>query len=151
MIPLALDKCGSFKNRIIIDTTNQFGTGPLPAKNQTAAKFNSIRMKNARYTKSFNTLTAGFQASSAGRKGENRVVQWLCGDDTEAKKIVSKLIDDAGFQPVDLGNISDCWVMEAPRRKGAVYGEEYRINDANEVVIAIRMGLPIPPTPIYKS
>jgi 8-hydroxy-5-deazaflavin:NADPH oxidoreductase len=40
-------------------------------------------------------------------------------------------------------------VMEAPRRAGAVYGEEYRREDALAVVEAVRAGRPIPPTPQY--
>jgi 8-hydroxy-5-deazaflavin:NADPH oxidoreductase len=40
-------------------------------------------------------------------------------------------------------------VMEAPRRPGAVYGEEYRKTDADTVVAAVRAGRPIPPTPAY--
>jgi hypothetical protein len=39
--------------------------------------------------------------------------------------------------------------MEAPRREGAVYGEEYRPAEAAEVVEAVRAGRPIPPAPAY--
>lgn len=48
---------------------------------------------------------------------------------------------------VDLGGTETCAVMEAPRRSGAVYGEEYRAADAQAVVDATRMGESIPPTP----
>ena len=37
---------------------------------QTAASFNAQRMPGARYTKSFNTLTSGFQAEAAARHGD---------------------------------------------------------------------------------
>lgn len=149
VIPEALEQMGPLQEKIVIDTTNQFGAGPMPAAGQTAATFNAARMPGARYTKSFNTLTSAFQASAAGRSGAARVVQWLCGDDVEAKQVVARLIDDAGFQPVDFGGIADCAVMEAPRRPGAVYGEEYRLDDALAVVKAVRAGQPIPPTPRY--
>jgi hypothetical protein len=59
------------------------------------------------------------------------------------------LIEDAGYVPVDLGGVRTCAVMEAPRRRGAVYGEEYRAADATEVVAAVREGRPIPPMPAY--
>ena len=36
---------------------------------RTAAEVNAARMPGARYTKAFNTLTAGFQAQAAGRTG----------------------------------------------------------------------------------
>lgn len=146
-IPDALSATGPLEGKIVIDTTNQFGSGPMPADGQTAASFNAGRMPGALYTKSFNTLTAAFQAETAGR--EPKVVQWLAGDDDEAKSVVSGLIADAGYEPVDLGTAAGCSVMEAPRRPGAVYGEEYRAPDAVEVASAVEAGSAIPPTPRY--
>ena len=60
-LPDAIDRMGELKGRIVVDTTNQFGSGPMPAPGQTAAAFNAARMPGARYVKSFNTLTSGFQ------------------------------------------------------------------------------------------
>ncbi len=151
VLPLALEQAGPLDGKIVIDTTNQFGGPPLPAEGQTAASFNAARMPGARYTKSFNTLTSAFQAETAGRGGDERVVQWLCGDDAAAKQVVARLIDDAGFVPVDVGGTTGCAVMEAPRRPGAVYGEEYRLADAKAVLDALRAGRPIPPAPHYAS
>src|SRR5436309_2610934 len=85
----ALGQAGSLEGRIVIDTTNQFGPGRMPADGQSAAEFNSARMPGARYTKSFNTLTSAFQADAAGRPGAERVVLFLCGDDVEAKRAVA--------------------------------------------------------------
>lgn len=150
VIDEALDSAGPLDGRIVIDTTNQFGRGgSLDLGGRTAARVNAERMPGARYTKSFNTLTAGFQARAATRTGPERVVQWVAGDDAQAKTVVSALVTDAGFVPVDLGGIDDCAVMEAPRRPGAVYGEEYRAADAAAVVAAVRGGQPIPPPPAY--
>jgi predicted dinucleotide-binding enzyme len=148
-IPTALEQAGDLTGKIVIDTTNQFGSGPKPAPGQTAAAFNAGRMPGARYIKSFNTLTSGFQELAAERDGDEKVVQWVCGDDTDAKQVVSRLIEEMGYVPVDLGGTETCAVMEAPRRDGAVYGEEYRATDAQGVVEAVRAGEPIPPTPIY--
>jgi len=106
-------------------------------------------MPGARYTKSFNTLTSRFQAEAATRDGDEKVVQWICGDDAGAKREVARLIEDMGYIPVDLGSTATCAVMEAPRRSGAVYGEEYRAADARAVVEAVAGGVEIPPTPIY--
>jgi 8-hydroxy-5-deazaflavin:NADPH oxidoreductase len=145
-IPDALAESGPLEGRIVIDTTNQYGRGVLPGAGQTAAAFNAARMPGARYTKSFNTLTSAFQ-----RAAGTEVVQWLCGDDREAKDVVEGLIRDAGYTPVDVGGTADCAVMEAPRRTGAVYGEEYRGPEASAVVEALRAGSPIPPTPVYPA
>jgi 8-hydroxy-5-deazaflavin:NADPH oxidoreductase len=149
VIPEALAQAGDLTGKVVIDTTNQFGSGPMPEPGQTAASFNAQRMPGARYVKSFNTLTSGFQAQAAERDGDERVVQWLCGDDPQAKEIVAALIEDMGYVPVDLGGTATCAVMEAPRRPGAVYGEEYRATDAQAVVEAVRAGSEIPPTPRY--
>ena len=150
VIDQALTAAGSLAGKVVIDTCNQFGAGAerIPA-GQTAAQFNQARMPGARYTKSFNTLTAAFQRRTATRNGDSRVVQWLCGDDAGAKAIVAGLITEAGFVPVDVGGTADAAAMEAPRRPGAVYGEEYRERDAQGVVEAVRAGRPIPPTPTY--
>jgi hypothetical protein len=73
----------------------------------------------------------------------------MCGDDADAKAIVGTLIGEMGYVPVDLGGSATCAVMEAPRRPGAVYGEEYRAADARAVAEAVRHGSEIPPTPAY--
>jgi 8-hydroxy-5-deazaflavin:NADPH oxidoreductase len=149
LIEDSLARAGSLDGKIVIDTTNQYGSKSLPAEGETAAHHNAARMRGARYTKSFNTLTSAFQAEVADRPESERVVQWVCGDDPEAKEVVMGLIADAGYAPVDLGGTAGCEVMEMPRREGAVYGEEYRVPEAERVVEAVRAGEPIPPTPSY--
>jgi predicted dinucleotide-binding enzyme len=74
---------------------------------------------------------------------------FLAGDDAEAKALVVGLVDDAGFDPVDARSAAESGILEAPRREGAVYGEEYRLAEAREAVAAARAGRPIPPTPSY--
>jgi predicted dinucleotide-binding enzyme len=150
LLPDVLATAGSLDGKIVIDTTNQFSPGgldPLPG-DTTAARVNAERMPGARLVKAFNTLTAGFQQAAAHRAGEPAVL-FLCGDDRPAKEIVARLIEDAGFAPCDLGGLDDAAPMEAPRRPGAVYGEEYRPADAEAVRRALALGQPLPPTPHY--
>ncbi len=150
VIDEALDAAGSLDGRVVVDTTNQFSRGgPVDLGGRTAARVNADRIPGARYTKCFNTLTAGFQAAVAERTRDERVAQWIAADDQDAAALVSGLVDDAGYAPVLLAGIDTCAVMEAPRRPGAVYGEEYRMPDAAAVVEAVRAGRPIPPTPTY--
>ena len=145
----AVQAAGAIDGKIVIDTTNQYGSSEMPADGQTGASFHAARVDGARYTKSFNTLTSTFQAEAAFRPEEERIVQWVCGEDVAAKQIVMALIADAGYAPIDLGRNEDAAVMEMPRRPGAVYGEEYRLRDAEEVVRAVHAGDQIPPTPSY--
>jgi 8-hydroxy-5-deazaflavin:NADPH oxidoreductase len=145
----AVAGAGDLNGKIVIDTTNQYGSSEMPSEGQTAATFHADKVDGAIYTKSFNTLTSTFQAEVAFRPEAERVVQWVCGDDAVAKQVVMGLIADAGYAPVDLGPNADAAVMEAPRRDGAVYGEEYRQPDADQVVEAVKAGERIPPTPTY--
>jgi predicted dinucleotide-binding enzyme len=145
----AVSSARPLDGKIVIDTTNQYGSSEMPAEGQTGASFHAARVDGARYTKSFNTLTSAFQAEAAFRPEAERVVQWVCGDDEDAKRVVMGLIADAGYVPVDLGGTADAAVMEAPRRQSSVYGEEYRLPDAEKVVEALRAGREIPPTPSY--
>ena len=90
LIDDVLAEAGPFDGKVVIDTTNQFGReGWEDLGGRTAAQINAARMPGARYTKAFNTLTSGFQAEAAGRTGPDHVVMFLCGDDAEAKRIVS--------------------------------------------------------------
>ena len=151
LIPAVLDEAGSLEDKIVIDTTNYFARGggqEIPA-GLTAAAFNQRRMPGARVVKAFNTLTSGFQARQAGRPASERVVLFLAGDDPAARKTVAGLIEDAGFAPADIGTLAEAAPMEAPRRPGAVYGEEYRPADAQAVIEALRAGRPIPEAPRY--
>jgi 8-hydroxy-5-deazaflavin:NADPH oxidoreductase len=150
IIPLALEQAGSLRG-IVIDTTNQFerrGVVTLPG-GISAAAYNQQRLPGTSVVKSFNTLTSGFQAAAAGRPVETRVAMFLSGEDAGAKGVVAVLIKDAGFEPVDLGGFEQAHLQEAPRRAGAVYGEEYRLPAALEVLDAVRAGRPVPPPPKY--
>jgi predicted dinucleotide-binding enzyme len=134
-----LEQAGPLDGTIVIDTTNQFGTnGWEELGGRTAAQVNAARMPGARYTKAFNTLTAGFQAQAAGRTGPDRVVMFLCGDDEDAKRVIAGVIDDAGFTPIDIGGTADAAPMEAPRRPGAFYGEEIHEDEARAFVVQLR-------------
>jgi predicted dinucleotide-binding enzyme len=145
----AVASAGSLDGKIVIDTTNQYGNSEMPADGETGATFHAARVDGGRFTKSFNTLTSTFQAEAAFRPEAERLVQWVCGDHDGAKKVVMGLISDAGYVPVDLGSNANAAVMEMPRRPGAVYGEEYRLPEAEKVVEAVRAGEEIPPTPTY--
>jgi predicted dinucleotide-binding enzyme len=139
LVDEALDQAGPLDGKIVVDTTNQFGRGGLEdLGGRSAAQVNAARMPGARYTKAFNTLTSGFQAQAAGRTGPDRVVLFVCGEDKEAKRIVSGLIDDAGFLPIDMGGTADAPPMEPPRRPGAVYGEEVHEREALDFVAGLR-------------
>jgi predicted dinucleotide-binding enzyme len=139
VIDEALAQAGPLDGKVVIDTTNQFGphgVEDLPG-GVSAAEYNQRRLPGARLVKAYNTLTMGFQESAAGRTGPDRVVLFYAGEDAGAKAVVARLIDDSGFEPVDMGGWATVHYMEAPRRPGAVYGEEYHLAEARAFVACI--------------
>jgi predicted dinucleotide-binding enzyme len=144
-----LVETGPLDGKVVIDTTNPYGPGGVQdLGGLSAGRVNAGRMPGTRIVRAFNTLTSGFQGEAAGRSGDERAVMFLSGDDEDAKRLVSELIEQIGFAPCDVGGLDET-VADAPRRPGAVYGEEYRPADAAQVVAALRAGEPIPPTPHY--
>lgn len=142
LVDEALEAAGPLDGKVLIDTTNQFGRDEngnfgvlrLP-DGLSAAAYNARRAGDARLVKAYNTMTAGFQAEAAGRTGPDRVVMFYAGDDEGANTVVAGLIDDSGFDPVYVGSLTgDVVWMEPPRREGALYGEEFHLQEAREAV-----------------
>ena len=63
---------------------------------------------------------------------------FMCGDDEDAKRVVAGLIDDARLHRRRHGRDRRRGPMEAPRRPGAVYGEEYHEAEARAFVGGLR-------------
>jgi predicted dinucleotide-binding enzyme len=129
-----LAQTGSLADAVVIDTTNQYGAGGVEQLPKPAAQVNADRMTGARLVKSFNTLTSTFQGEAPGRG----VAMFLAGEDADAKHLVAGLIRDIGFEPVDVGGWAEVPIMEAPRRDGSVYGEEYSGADGQRIAEALR-------------
>jgi predicted dinucleotide-binding enzyme len=145
LVDEALQAAGSLQGKVLIDTTNQFGRdeegtfGVLKLPDgMSAAAYNARRAEGSRLVKAYNTMTSGFQAEAAGRTGPDRVVMFYAGDDEEANNAVAGLIDDSGFEPVYVGSLEgDVVWMEPPRREGALYGEDFHLQEARETVTTL--------------
>jgi 8-hydroxy-5-deazaflavin:NADPH oxidoreductase len=140
-IPEALRQTGSLSGKIVIDTTNQFGAvgeHAIPS-GKTAFGFNVERILGAKMAKAFNTLTAGFQAKAHQRPVNGQSAMFYVSENVDANNACAKLIEDTGFVPIDLGGKDEVHIMEAPRRKGAVYGEEYTPQSARAIAAAIKI------------
>lgn len=134
--PAALD------GKVVIDTMNQFGRvngefAVLDLGGSSAAAVRAAEVPGARWCKSFNTLTAGFLASAAGRTGQDRVAMFYACDDDTAAPVVAGLITDAGFDPVRTGTL-DRTEVGHQEPKGDLYGEEFHHDDAVAAVEKLR-------------
>ncbi len=107
------------KGKVIIDTCN-----PYPGRDGAVATnvMNDDAMRQSAYTvthfpgakvvKALNTIYYVHLKEHAFRSEGNRTGLPIAGDDEEAKKTVSQLLQDIGFDPVDVGTIADSKVME---------------------------------------
>ena len=145
VVDAAIEQAGgpdALAGRLVIDTTNQFGRtgggfGVLDLGDSSAAGINAAKAPQATWVKAFNTLTAGFQASSAGRTGPDRVVIFYATDHDAAAPEAERLINDAGFDPVRTGTLARTEVGHQ-EPKGDLYGEEFHHDDAVTAVGRLR-------------
>ena len=137
-IDAALAQVGSLEDKIVIDTTNQFGVQGLESlpRGSTAIEVNARRMPGARLAKTFNTLTAGYQRDVAEGRVDGPVAMFFASEGKAATSATEELVRACGFEPVRIGGWREVSLMEAPRRDGAVYGESYRPGDARRIADA---------------
>jgi 8-hydroxy-5-deazaflavin:NADPH oxidoreductase len=82
----------------------------------TSAKY----LPKARIVRAFNTLSYLVLANNAHRAGERMAIP-IAGDDKEALAMASKLIQDAGFDPVIIGSLESARLFA---RGGPLYGQQ---------------------------
>jgi predicted dinucleotide-binding enzyme len=109
-IPAALADLPPWKDRILVDTTNQFARLDPPEVadlgGQTGSEWVASLAPGARVIKAFNTLHARYIEPDP-RHPVGRQVLFYAGDDAPAKATFRDLFDDIGFAPVDVGALRD--------------------------------------------
>ena len=102
------------KDVVVIDTMNYYPNlrgGHIPALDQTGIDSLWVQEQlGIPVVKVFNSILVTSLKDLARPKGEkNRIAIAVSGDDTKAKEVVFKLVDELGFDPFDLGNIAQSW------------------------------------------
>jgi hypothetical protein len=111
-----LPRADLFKGKVVIDTMNpysSFGT-VMNLGNSTSSEEVAKLLPGARLVKAFNTMRAGDLRSGAFRSGRDRWAMFVAGDDEEAKKVVSGLIEEIGFVPIDTGSLREGGKLQQP-------------------------------------
>ena len=107
-VPAALAGLPNWNGRILVDATNpvvQPGFRLADLGGRTSTEVVASLAPGARVVKAGNTLLAAVLASNPRQAAGNRVL-FLCGDDVEAKTVVTKLLGELGFATVDLGTLA---------------------------------------------
>jgi predicted dinucleotide-binding enzyme len=111
----AITAAGPVRNKVLIDCTNPLNSDASALEvGLTTSGGEEIAglLPEARVAKAFNTVYAEIYHSDSRLFGSRMPTMLYCGDDPEAKRIVSKLIIDAGFEPVDAGALKSSRYLE---------------------------------------
>ncbi len=115
MINEALAATGPIKDKIIIDCTNPVKpdlSGLAVGLTTSAAEELAKLMPESRVIKAFNTAFAEIYHAETRLFGSRMPSMFYCGDDSDAKSTVSRLIREIGFEPVDAGPLKSARYLE---------------------------------------
>jgi 8-hydroxy-5-deazaflavin:NADPH oxidoreductase len=108
------------RGKIVIDANNYYPSrdGHFPELDDdrtTSSELLAAHLPGARVVKAFNTMywkTLG----DAGRPdgGDDRLALFIAGDDQDAKELVSRVVEEIGFTPVDTGSLAEGGRLQQP-------------------------------------
>ncbi|MFM0554414.1 NADPH-dependent F420 reductase [Paraburkholderia sediminicola] len=104
--------------KIVIDTCNHYPErdGRIEALDShatTTSQMLAAALPGARVVKAFNAILArDLETDGSARDTPKRRALPFAGDDEHAKRVVSGLLDQFGFDPVDAGALADSWRFE---------------------------------------
>jgi 8-hydroxy-5-deazaflavin:NADPH oxidoreductase len=99
----------SWNGQVVIDATNDFAADDLQGR--TSSELVAGLVTGARVVKAANTLGADVLGSDPHEAGGRRVI-FVSGDDADAKADVVALFEEAGFAPIDLGDLATGGAMQ---------------------------------------
>jgi predicted dinucleotide-binding enzyme len=123
--------------RIAIDAMNYYPNrdghiASLDSGEKASSELVAEHLKGARVVKAFNTIWFEHlkRQGDTGKPVEQRRAIFVSSDDAEAKRVVSQLIEEIGFGPVDMGTLRD---SAAQQPDTAVYNRDVTVAEAREL------------------
>jgi len=107
-----------FAGKIVVDAMNPYDPYPRIADLDGALSSEIVEREiaGARVVKALNTISAWDLARDAQPPGAaRRIAIPLCGNDPVSKAVVARLIDDIGFDPIDIGRLASGHLAEPDR------------------------------------
>ena len=129
----------SFKGKVVIDAGNYYPErdgkfAELDNDQTTSSELMSAHLKEARLVKAFNTIYFKHLATQGNPSLplEDRRAIFIAGDDSGAKEIVAKLIEELGFAAVDTGFLHEGGRSQQPGT--AIYNKDVTAREAAALV-----------------
>ena len=110
----AIAECGNLTGKIVIDCTNPLLpdlSGLTVGHTDSAGEMVARWARGARVVKTLNTT--GSDNMLNPRYGREALSMFACADDADAKKVVTGLVGELGFEPVDAGPLRQARYLEA--------------------------------------
>jgi predicted dinucleotide-binding enzyme len=130
-----------WEDKIVIDSNNYYpdrdGNMPELDKGETTSSELLLRhLRGARLVKGFNTIWFEHLKTQGNTELplEERRAIFIAGDDSDAKAVVAKLIEDIGFAAVDTGFLAEGGRSQQPGT--AIYNKELTAAEAAKAVSA---------------
>ena len=104
--------------KVVVDANNYYpdrdsAIPELDAKTTTSSELLAAHLPKSKIVKAFNAIAMPhFDRDGQPTGSFDRRALPLAGDDASAKKIVADLYDQFGFDPVDVGALSEGWRFE---------------------------------------
>ena len=119
------------RGKVVIDTMNYYperdgSIAELDDESTTSSELLQRHLPGARVVKGFNNIFFQHLAALPRPTGaEDRSALAIASDDDEAKKVVTRYLDEIGYDTVDLGPLSEGWRTQPDT---AAYGVLYAVN-----------------------
>jgi predicted dinucleotide-binding enzyme len=130
----------ALSGKIVIDAMNYYPArdAGLSLGSRTSTELVAEHLRGARLVKAFNTMFFETLATKGRTDAplDERLALFVAGDDVDAKAVVSGLIDDIGFTPVDTGSLRDGGRLQQPG--SPIYNKPMTGREARAAVDALR-------------
>lgn len=136
-VPDVAKQTGTLDRKILIDATNPYPQrdGEMAQQvidsSQTATGYVAEQFPGAQTVKAFNSIYYRVLADQAWRSGADRIAVQVSGNDTSSKQTVKQLIEEIGFAPQDLGDLSHSTIFEPG---AALYNKNLKVSDAEALM-----------------
>lgn len=125
------------RGKVVIDAMNYYPNRDgryesLDSGRSTSSELVASHLAGARVVKAFNTIWFEHLKTKGNKSApiDDRRVIFVSGDDAEAKGIVSRLIEEIGFGPYDLGPLRDSAEQQPD---GDVYNKDISVAAARAI------------------
>lgn len=134
--PEALPHADLVANKIVIDAMNPYGPNGqvIDLGHTTSSEETAKCLPDARIVKAFNTIQfkhLAEQGDTTKPEPQRRAI-FIASDDASAKAVISNLIREIGFAPVDTGSLREGGRKQQP--DSPLYGKEMTSEEAQQVL-----------------